>query len=176
MSPAENMALLNAGYVKIGTVTTADSWQQRVNGTLPTARYQQSAIWTGSSMIVWGSSLNINQTNGGIYNPSTNSWTTISTTGATSPRMNQTGVWANNRMIIWGGTDGINYFNDGAIYNPVSDSWTPVLTTGAPSVRQQITAIWTGNEMIVWGGFNGSYLNDTYSYTPSRLLYLYQRP
>jgi hypothetical protein len=31
--------------------------------------------------------------------------------------------------------------------------------------------------MIVWGGWNGSSaFNDTFSYTPGRVLYLYQRP
>jgi hypothetical protein len=30
--------------------------------------------------------------------------------------------------------------------------------------------------MIVWGGVGGGYFNDTFSYTPGRVLYLYQRP
>jgi hypothetical protein len=31
--------------------------------------------------------------------------------------------------------------------------------------------------MIVWGGYDGvSYYNDTFSYTPGRVMYLYQRP
>jgi hypothetical protein len=38
--------------------------------------------------------------------------------------------------------------------------------------------VWTGSEMIVWGGNNnsGTYYNDTFSYTPGRVMYLYQRP
>jgi hypothetical protein len=38
--------------------------------------------------------------------------------------------------------------------------------------------VWTGSEMIVWGGFGGNFqfLNGTFSYVPSRILYLYQRP
>jgi hypothetical protein len=34
--------------------TTADAWQQRFNGTSPTAREDHTAVWTGSTMIVWG--------------------------------------------------------------------------------------------------------------------------
>jgi hypothetical protein len=30
--------------------------------------------------------------------------------------------------------------------------------------------------MIVWGGNGGSYLNDTWSYTPGKVMFLYQRP
>jgi len=34
---------------------------------------------------------------------------------------------------------------------------------------------WT-SPLLVWGGYNGnSYVNDTFSYTPSRALYLYQK-
>src|SRR5438874_2110313 len=58
LSATENNALLNAGYVRIGTTTTADAWQQRVNGTPPAARNGHTAIWTGSEMIVWGGSSN----------------------------------------------------------------------------------------------------------------------
>ena len=31
-----------------------DAWQQRANGTPPAARYDHTAVWTGSEMIVWG--------------------------------------------------------------------------------------------------------------------------
>ena len=54
LSATENTALLNAGYVKIGTVQGGETWQQRVNGTTPAARYSHTAVWTGSEMIVWG--------------------------------------------------------------------------------------------------------------------------
>ena len=31
--------------------------------------------------------------------------------------------------------------------------------------------------MIVWGGFgNGVHFNDTWSYTPGKTMYLYQKP
>jgi len=44
LSSTENTALLNAVYVRLGTMTTSDAWQQRVNGTPPTARYSHTAI------------------------------------------------------------------------------------------------------------------------------------
>jgi hypothetical protein len=37
--------------------------------------------------------------------------------------------------------------------------------------------VWTGSEMIVWGGRTfSSYLNDIWSYTPGKVMFLYQRP
>jgi len=85
-------------------------------------------------------------------------------------------VWTGSEMIVWGGGNVSGLFNDGGRYHPTADSWAPVSTSGAPSARGDHTAVWTGSEMIVWGGDNGSLLNDTFSYTPARVLYLYQRP
>jgi hypothetical protein len=54
LSTTESAASLNAGYVKIGTTTMGDVWPQRLNGTAPAARRDQTAVWTGSEMIAWG--------------------------------------------------------------------------------------------------------------------------
>jgi hypothetical protein len=84
-------------------------------------------------------------------------------------------------MIVWGGWNDTVHLNDGGRYNPATDTWTPTTTSGAPAPRQYHTAVWTGTEMIVFGGRGGasgswSVLGDTFHYTPSRVLYLYQRP
>ena len=80
-------------------------------------------------------------------------------------------------MIVWGGIIVSADTNDGGRYNPASNSWTAVTTTGAAAARESHTAVWTGSEMIIWGGINiVSYFNDTFTYTPGRVLYLYQRP
>ena len=114
---------------------------------------------------------------GGRYNPSNDGWTAVTTTAAPAARYNHTAVWTGSELIVWGGYGGGN-LNTGGRYNPANDGWTAVTTRGAPAARNGHTAVWAGGEMIVWGGFgNGStYLGDTFSYTPSRLLYLYQRP
>lgn len=56
LSAVENTALLNAGYIRIGTtVTEPDSWLSRA-AYKPAAngRNGHTAVWTGSEMIVWG--------------------------------------------------------------------------------------------------------------------------
>jgi N-acetylneuraminic acid mutarotase len=135
----------------------ADTWEQRFpNGTPPSARYQHTAVWTGSEMIVWGgwiagsSALNT----GGRYDPVTNSWTEMSTVGAPTPRIGHTAVWTGSEMIVWGGQEGPPFvrINTGGSYNPISNSWAALSTTGAPERRALHTAVWTGSEMIIWGG------------------------
>ncbi len=48
---------------------------------------------------------------------------------------------------------------------------------GAPSGRFSHTALWTGAQMLVFGGAGSAgYLTDTYSYTPTRELFVYLKP
>ncbi|MDI6788519.1 MAG: hypothetical protein QME51_09125, partial [Planctomycetota bacterium] len=123
----------------------------------PTARYVHSTVWTGSRMLVWGGYDGTNRLNtGGVYDPATNSWTTMTTTNAPSGRSHHSAVWTGSRMIVWGGRDGTNYFNTGGVYDPATNSWTTMTTTGAPSGRSEHSAVWTGTKMIVWGGYPGT--------------------
>ena len=56
-------------------------------------------------MIVWGGTpdgIHVLNT-GGRYNPSTDTWTAISTTNAPDAREDHTAVWTGSQMIVWGG-------------------------------------------------------------------------
>src|ERR1035441_5668403 len=165
LSATENPALVNAGYVKIGSTTLNDNWSARTSVT-PSARYSHTAVWTGSEMIVWGGYNGTVFNDGGRYNPAANTWTAMDTTTAPGARYFHTAVWTGSEMIVWGGNNG-SYLNDGGRYNPVANTWTAVPTTGAPAARLFHTAVWTGSEMIVWGGNNGSPLNDGGRYNPA---------
>jgi N-acetylneuraminic acid mutarotase len=106
-------------------------------------------------MIVWGGSNETAVLNtGGRYDPSTDTWASMST-GANVPaaRYAHTAVWTGTEMIVWGGATFSAYFNSGARYDPSTDAWTPT-STGAnvPAARYVHTAVWTGSRMIVWGG------------------------
>ena len=146
----------------------------------PAERKWHRAVWTGSEMIVWGGYGTGGDLNdGGRYKPATNTWTTTSTTAAPSQRRNPTAVWTGSEMIVWGGFH-VDYMNDGGRYDPAADVWRSVSTSSAISGRVGHTAVWTGREMIVWGGSGGlggiTYFNDTWSYTPGKVMFLYQRP
>ena len=113
-------------------------------------------------MIVWGGNDGGLTATGGRYNPTTNTWQTISTIGAPSARSDHTAVWTGTHMIVWGGNDG-SLANSGAIYDPITDSWQTTSVTDVPEGRSSHTAVWTGSQMIVWGG---SGLNTGGGYTP----------
>jgi N-acetylneuraminic acid mutarotase len=151
-----------------------------IGSTLPNApakRYWHSAVWTGSEMIVWGGRGNNSYLNtGGRYNPTGNSWTTTSTGGVPLGRTLHTAVWTGSCLIVWGGSGLDPFLNDGGCYSPAENAWTGLSLTNAPTIRRLHAAVWTGSEMIVVGGYDGTFLNDTWSYTPGRTMYLYQRP
>ena len=146
---------LNDGY-KYNPVT--DAWQSISVSNAPVGRLRHTAVWTGSKMIVWGgeSSSGGSTTNtGGIYDPTTNTWTAISVTNAPSAREQHTAIWTGTEMIIWGGCQTVscsNVFNNGARYNPTTDTWTPIGNTAGLTPRHFHQAIWTGSRMVVWGG------------------------
>ncbi|MFN7971747.1 MAG: hypothetical protein U0166_05290 [Acidobacteriota bacterium] len=146
----------------------------------PDGRYEHSAIWTGSEMIVWGGSSNGVGTfkTGGRYTPATDTWRATPTDGACpSPRRGHTAVWTGTEMIVWGGTDQTPYnpgglLDTGGRYDPLTDTWTPTTTSGlCPPARAYHTAVWTGSRMLVWGAVppfdgGGQYDPATDTWTP----------
>lgn len=164
-----NTSLVNAGYVRIGKVDLVpEGWTNNAPGP-PIAgttadRTDHTAVWTGSEMIIWGG-YNYSFRNDGLrYNPTTDSWTATSKSGAPSARSQHSAVWTGTQMIVWGGSD-----NRGGRYNPATDSWTATSRTNAPSARFGHVAVWTGSLMLIWGGFGpgGSALGNGGRYNPS---------
>src|SRR6266481_1354105 len=73
---------------------TDDTWRATTLTNAPTARYEHTAVWTGSEMIVWGGTNDaVDFNTGGRYDPSTDSWTMTSTNNAPQSRFLHTAVW-----------------------------------------------------------------------------------
>ncbi len=150
---------------------STDTWTPTSMGTnVPAARSHQTAVWTGTEMIVWGGTPDFycSLNTGGRYDPSTDTWMPTSM-GANVPveSVSHTAVWTGTEMIVWGGS-----LTTGGRYDPSTDTWAPT-STGAnvPTTRSEHTAVWTGTEMIVWGGYStntgGRYDPSTDTWTPT---------
>ncbi len=138
----------------------------------PGARTNTRAVWTGTEMLIWGGNAATTTptyfNSGFRYNPTSDSWTSMSTVGAPTARTSYSYAWTGTELIVWGGTNGTGYFNNGARYNPATNSWTAMSATNAPTARASTTYTWTGTELIVWGGTNGtSSLGDGARYNPT---------
>jgi len=85
----------------------ADVWNPTSTANAPSARSAHAAVWSGTSMIVWGGSggNSLYLGTGGRYNPVSNSWTVTSPDGA-SPRAIPAAVWTGDSILVWGGHNG----------------------------------------------------------------------
>jgi len=125
----------------------------------PEPRQQQTAVWTGSLVVVWGRSspTNTGLNTGGRYDSAADAWTPTSLIGAPLGRTRLTGVWTGDAMVVWGGLFLGPNFNDvivnsGGRDGPVTDVWTPTSTPTAPAPRYNHTAVCANGRMVVWGG------------------------
>jgi hypothetical protein len=130
----------------------ADTWKPLVaNG--PSARYNQTAVWTGSAMVVWGGNDLFNwHSDGSSFDPVAASWTPTPASGAPSAREAATSVWTGSAMVVWGGWTGGPYAGDGGSLPLPGGAWTALSSSAAPSARSEHTAVWTGDRMVIWGG------------------------
>ena len=85
---------------------STDTWTATNTSNAPTGRVAQTAVWTGTEMIIWGGAdglFSVTNT-GGRYNPNSDSWTATSTISAPTARVGHVAVWTGSEMIVWGGT------------------------------------------------------------------------
>ena len=90
----------------------------------PVARFDHVAVWTGSEMIlVWGGCgaatgcIGTHLASGGRYDPTKDTWTAMTSTGAPAARSNATAVWTGSEMIVWGGNNSA-VLGSGGRYDP----------------------------------------------------------
>lgn len=145
----------------------ADHWDPMTLAPI-VGRLHHTAIWTGSTMLVWGGSFdtfNPQQTqypnDGARYDPIHDTWSFMNSADAPSGRAWHSSIWTGSRMIVWGGVNASGNQGDGKLYDPGANLWSPMPAAGAPTGRQQHTAVWTGSRMIVWGGWTGPSRTDT---------------
>jgi N-acetylneuraminic acid mutarotase len=147
-----------------------DTWNTISTNNAPSARKGHAAVWTGTEMIVWGgidieSSYYRYRNDGARYNPSTDTWTAISTINAPDARAGHSAVWTGTKMIISGGYS-LMYGSGvgiGAYYDPNTDTWTTMNAANAVMGK----GVWTGSEFLAWdaSGFGGTYNLATDSWT-----------
>ena len=110
-------------------------------------------------MIVFGGGQNAGPTDaGGRYNPSTDKWLPLPTTGRPAARSYHTAVWSGAQMILAGGTGSSGQAGDAFTYDPVSNAWAKwnPNTRISEAPRDSHCAVWTGSTMILWGGYDST--------------------
>ena len=86
MGAPGDTTLIGAGYTEIAPYRF-DYWTATTRTGAPSGRYDHTAVWTGSKMIVWGGYNGSTYLNtGGVYDPVGNAWSATTTAGAPSVR------------------------------------------------------------------------------------------
>jgi N-acetylneuraminic acid mutarotase len=149
-----------------------DTWKPISLLNAPSGRRQFTAFWTGQEFVVFGGIGRIvgstssyaleSRTDGGKYNPVSDTWTPIDA-APFAPLIGYSTVWTGSELIVWGGGSfdsrtgtqfpyltQNDFLNMGMRFNPSTGEWRHLACT--PVGRIGHSAIWTGSEFIVWGG------------------------
>lgn len=156
---------LNTGYLYN---PVSQTWTAMSTTAAPVGRQAPMVHYDGNKIVVWGGSANFAPlTDGGIYDPLTDSWTLIPTDPVLANLVGSIQAFIiDDQLIVFGISSGSTI--EGGIYNFATQSWTAANMTGAPSVRVEYTLIWTGKTLTIWGGRNGgTYYNDGGVFDPA---------
>jgi N-acetylneuraminic acid mutarotase len=133
-----------------------DMWDMTVpGGAIPTARYRHTAVWTSTSMLVFGGAVGggMPTNDGGQLKNMT--WASLGIANQPEARQDHTAVWipATSEMVIWGGEGaGSTYLDSGYRLGESSLAWTPIPAGPGLLGRARHTAVAAGTQMIIWGG------------------------
>jgi N-acetylneuraminic acid mutarotase len=152
---------------------TNDAWTPTAIAAVPSARGNHTAIWTGSSMIVWGGENDAGLIGtGAVYDPVVDDWVATTPTNAPVAKRCHSAVWADTEMIVFGGqidrslACGISSTATGARYNPLTNTWNPIATAPVSSTISNAPAVWSGSQLITWfdsGGARYNFAADTWN-------------
>jgi len=139
-----------------GRWNQGSGWRPTTTASAPPGRQPTGAcLWTGTELAVWaGDGLR----SGGLYDPTANTWRSISTTGAPVGSSRGAYGWIAGELIAWGGDDGTTLLpsDGGGVWNGASNTWQAVTATGAPTPRQDPAVASVNGVLLIWGGGNAT--------------------
>ena len=159
-SPTQPSELTNSGAVYSAT---DDTWTAMSTTNAPSPRSGMVALAMRGKMFIWGgtdgTTNSLGEQNyfhdGGIFDPETNTWTSISKEGSPPTYNGWSGLWAEEQGLayvwafIWAPGD-----REPAVvlstYDPSADRWVPVDVTGFPRM-QDTNFVWTGRDLLAVG-------------------------
>ncbi|CAE7355401.1 tea1 [Symbiodinium natans] len=146
-------------------------------------RWEHAALWNpvdNTMFITAGFRTNVPGTPGVLlgndlwsYDPQANTWTELIPQGspnAPAGRRQTSLVWntaAQAALLFAGHTGGVTQQFLDDLWEYKAGSWTQLVPASSPPARGWHLGAWASTQvMIVFGGYDGSYLVDTWQYTP----------
>lgn len=124
-----------------GSAASSGRWVRANNTWLPMASPPEPlgvgvSVWTGSALIVWDGA------RGGRYDPVSDTWSMISTTGAPIASENLRAVWTGTEMVVLHATGGGHY-------DPALDRWRVIVGSNMVLPTPGAPIAWTGRQVAV---------------------------
>jgi hypothetical protein len=147
-----------------------DTWRPitTTGAPVPQGTVGLSAVWTGQEMIVFYACYPLDiwecHASGGRYDPVSDTWHSISVSGAPLLGARPASVWTGQEMIVFGGGNvfvdmlTIQGFNSGGRYNPRTDTWQSIEPSPYFGATVVLRGLWTGRDLVFLG------VNFTYDY------------
>ncbi len=138
----------------------ADAWTPTSATGAPSARAGHKAVWTGHEMAIFGRDVDVFPTKpmeGWLYDPTTDAWRPMSTTGAPVTRAYYDVIAVDGKVIVWGGwlAPGIGTEQQpaatGGIYDPATDTWSAISEMNAPRYDRGHVTLATRSGFVTLG-------------------------
>jgi N-acetylneuraminic acid mutarotase len=104
-----------------------------------------------------------------VFDPASNSWSTLSTTGKFTLRWALSSCVVNNKIYVLGGYDGVSQLGTLEVFDPSTNSWSTPQTNGSMTPRTfPGVAVVDGKIYVMGGGtVQGNALNTFEAFDPS---------
>lgn len=127
-----------------------DQWRSLAPAPLA-SRFSAQAVWTGTEVVVFGGQ-DTNDTpfgDGARYNPTTNVWTLLPSSGAPTPGFDHRMAFGGGEVLVIGGNRETAY---GARWRSADNMWRPITNVLAPNDDAPTPSVaWVGSGLLVVG-------------------------
>ncbi len=129
------------------------NWSMTSTANAPTARTNLGpALWTGTEFLVWGGYDGSSAVDTGArYNPTTDAWTAMTTSGAPSARYDYAAVWQNGKAWYFGGSTCTGQIGK---YDPTGNAWYTQNFSPTKTLCKTRAATVGGTDIYLWGGLS----------------------
>ncbi len=139
---------------------TAGTWSTLSSSGLNPRYWCTSGVVNGKIYLIGGNNGTGFDTTVDVYDPATDTWQTLATTGHFTARMALTSCVYNGKIYVMGGCTGPEtpayMSNLVEVFDPSTNAWSTPQTTGTFTPRCVLASAAVNNKFYVIGGFNGS--------------------
>lgn len=147
-------------FTSAGRAQTTGVWSQATITGMTPSYWSTASVVNGKIYLFGGYDPNGLTSDVQSYDPSTDTWTTLQTTGDFTPRYALASCVVNDKIYVLGGCVGqeiqANMSNALEVFDPATNEWTTPQTTGTFTPRNNLTACAVNGKIYALGGYDAA--------------------